>query len=141
MEIYLDRKLNFNIHVNHKIAAAIRNLHAILTLIKFERDLSPMTAKQLFLSCICTISDYGSEIWYNKQKQFEKQFENLQNTAMKKILRVFKTIPCVVMEIESNLLPPKIRLLQKNQKYALRIAKLEINGSLCKFIPKTFFQN
>ena len=60
---------------------------------------------------------------------------------MKKILKVFKTISCAVMEIEFNLLPFKIRLLQKNQKYALQIAKLGINESLCKFIPKTFFQN
>ena len=58
-----------------------------------------MTAKQLFLFCVCTIPDYGSEIWYNKQKQFEKKFENLQNTVTKKILEVFKTTFCVAMKI------------------------------------------
>ena len=62
LEIYLKKKLNFQIHVNHKIAAAKRNLHAILALIKLKRDLSFLTARQLYLSCICTISDYGSEI-------------------------------------------------------------------------------
>ena len=60
---------------------------------------------------------------------------------MRKILKIFKTTPCVVMKIKFNLLPLKIHLLQKNQKYALQIVKLEINEFLCKFIPKIFFQN
>ena len=62
LEIYLDRNFNFKIHVNHKIAAVKQILHAILTLIKFERGLNSITAKQLFLFCICIIFDYGSKI-------------------------------------------------------------------------------
>ena len=54
----------------------------------------------------------------------------MQNTVMKKILEVFKIIPCAVMKIEFNLLSFKIRLLQKNEKYALQIVNLEINEFL-----------
>ena len=76
LKIYLDKKFNFNLHANHKIATIKQNLHAKLTLIKFEKDLNSISAKQLFLFCICIISNYESEIWYNKQKQFEKQNKN-----------------------------------------------------------------
>ena len=57
--IYLNKKLNFKIHVNHKIVTVKWNLHAILTLIKLKKGLNFMTTRQLFLSCICTISNYG----------------------------------------------------------------------------------
>ena len=58
---------------------------------------------QTALSCIVPISDYGSEIWYNAQKKFEKLFQNLQNRMIRKILGTFKTTTVQAMEIESHI--------------------------------------
>ena len=43
---------------------------------------------------------------------------------MRKILGVFKTAPILPMEVESCLLPPRIRLKANTSKFALRMMKL-----------------
>ena len=122
--IWLDRKLNFKKHVDVRIANATRALYAIIRLMHSEYGLKPNAARQLYLACITPISDYGSEIWYSGQKSFESKFAKLQNLAMRKILSVFRSSSVEIMQIECNLLQVKLRILQKNQKFGLRIAKI-----------------
>ena len=50
--------------------------------------------------------------------------QKLQNLALRKILRAFRTSSVAVMKIEVNVSSMKIRLNQKNQKLALRIMKM-----------------
>ena len=105
---------------------------------KSEWGLKPTACRQLYLSCIIPISDYGSEIWYNGQKKYEKLFQNLQNRMIRKILGTFKTTPVQAMEIESHILPVKLRLLMKNQKYAIRLLKIAENNPICQRIPSFY---
>ena len=42
------------------------------------------------------------------------------------------------MEIESHVLPVKLRLLMKNQKYAIRLLKIAENNPICQRIPNTY---
>ena len=90
------------------------------------------------MSCITLICDYGSETWYHGQKSFENQFQVLQNLMIRKILETFKTSPVQAMEIEVNLLPAKLRLIPKNQKYAVRIAKIGQFNLIGQRIPMDF---
>ena len=73
---------------------------------KSEWGLMPTACRQLYLSCIIPISDYGSEIRYNGKKKNEKLFQNLQNRMIRKILGTFKTKLVQVMEIESHIYKP-----------------------------------
>ena len=84
-----------------------------------------MTTRQLYQTCITSISDYGSEIWWNDQKHFLQKFQKLQNLKLWKILEAFKTLPTNAMKIEVNIQPSDIRLNQKNQKLVLRIIKMD----------------
>ena len=45
------------------------------------------------------------------------------------------------MEIESNILSAKIRLRQKNQKYALRITDLGFQNSINQRFSENFTEN
>ena len=45
------------------------------------------------------------------------------------------------MKIESNILSAKIRLMQKNQKYALRITGLDYQNSISQRFPENFTEN
>ncbi len=141
LEIWLDEKLNFKTHVNVKLANATRALHSIMSLMKSEWGLWSSAARKLYMSCIISIADYESEIWYKNQKSFEKRFQKLQNLTTRKILETFKTRSCESMKIETSLLSSKIRLNQENRKYAIRIAKLEKYSSICKIVSNTFTQN
>ena len=57
---------------------------------------------------------------------------------IRKILGTFKTTPVQAMEIESHVLPVKLRLLMKNQKYAIRLLKIAENNPICQRIPNTY---
>ena len=45
------------------------------------------------------------------------------------------------MEIEVNILPAKIRLMQKNQKYVLRITDLGYQNFIKQRFPENFTEN
>ena len=68
-------------------------------------------------------------------------FDQLQNIAMRKILKVFKTTPIEMMKIECNLMPSNLRLLKKVQKYAIKIAKTGHLNNFNKYISYNFSQN
>ena len=51
--------------------------------------------------------------------------QKLQNLALRKILKAFRTSPIAIMKIEANILSVEIRLNQKMQKLALRIMKMK----------------
>jgi hypothetical protein len=84
--VWFDTKMSFKTHVQKKIASATRTLHLLHRLMNSEWGLSMSAGKQLYSACITSISDYGSPIWWNQQKNFEKLFQKLQNSATKKIL-------------------------------------------------------
>ena len=143
LEVWLDKKLNFKTHVKNRLMLANRALFAIANLMKSKWRLSVATCCQLYMSCIIFISDYDSEIWYHdeKQKHFEQMFQKNQNFAIQKILNAFKTFSIQAIKVETNLLSLVIRFAQKNQIYAVRIAKMKENNSLFKICSSTFTQN
>jgi ribonuclease HI len=130
LKIQIDKKLKFKKHVNKKVANATRALHSISRLQNTEWELSSMTSRQLYMTCINAISDYDSEIWWKNQKQFRNKLQKLQNAALRKILEAFRISSIVVMKIETNLKLINIRLDQKNQKLELRMLKMKKNHSI-----------
>ena len=92
----MDRKLNLKKHVQNRIASANRVLHSINRLQNSEWGLKSNAGRQIYQTCISSISDYGAEIWYNaqnSQKSYINQLSKLQNSALRKILGSFYTAP------------------------------------------------
>ncbi len=136
--IWFDRKMSFKTHVQKKIASATRTLHLLHRLLNSEWGLSAAAGRQLYSACITSISDYGCQIWWNRQKGFVKLFQKLQNAAMRKILGAFRTSPCAAMELESATLPPHIRLDKTCMLYALRITTLSENHPIRQRTPYNY---
>ncbi len=89
LEVWLNQKLNFKVHVQTKIATVTKTLHSLFRLMNSEWELNVKSEKQLYLTCITSISDYDVEIWWNNQKSYLVKFRKLQNAALWKILSVF----------------------------------------------------
>lgn len=136
--VYLDRKLNFKKHVQEKTASAKRVLIVINRLQNSEWGLPSKASKQLYQTCINSISDYGAEIWWKSQSIFVEKFQKIQNFALRKILGCFRTSPVSAMEIEANILPIRIRMHRKCQKYALRILKMDQSHPIRLRTPRTY---
>ncbi len=100
LEVWLNRKLDFKVHVQTKIATVIRTLHSLFKLMNSEWKLNVKSEKQLYLTCITFISNYDVKIWWNNQKSYLVKFRKLQNAALQKILSVFWTSLINAMQIE-----------------------------------------
>ena len=81
-------------------------------------------------------------LWFRNLVQWSKEilqlFQNLQNRNIRKILGTFKTTPLQAIEIESHVLPVRLRLLIKNQKYAIRLLMIAENNPIFQRIPNTY---
>ncbi len=124
LEVWLDWKLNFKMHVQTKIVAVTRTLHSLFRLMNSEWELNAKSEKQLYLACIIIISDYDVKIWWNNQKSHAIKFHKLQNAALWKILKAFQTSLIEVMQIETEISSVKVQLDQKCKNYAIKIVEL-----------------
>ncbi len=130
LEVWLNRKLNFKVHVQTKIATVIRTLHSLFRLMNSEWELNVKSEKQLYLTCVTSISDYDVEIWWNNQKSYLVEFRKLQNAALRKILSVFRTSSIDAIQIEVEISSMKMRLNQKCKNYVIWIVELSKKHSV-----------
>jgi len=124
LKVWLNRKLNFKVHVQMKIATVTRMLHSLFRLMNSEWRLNVKSEKQLYLTCITSISDYDVEIWWNNQKSYLVKFRKLQNVALRKILSAFQTSSIDAMQIKVEISSMKMQLDQKCKNYAIWIVEL-----------------
>ncbi len=132
LEVWLNWKLNFKVHVQTKIATVTRTLHSLFRLMNSEWRLNVKLEKQLYLTCITSISDYNVEIWWNNQKSYLIKFRKLQNAALRKILSAFWTSLIDAMQIEVEISSMKMQLDQKCKNYAIQIVELSKKHSIRK---------
>ena len=133
LEIYMNRKLNFKKHVQNRITSTNGVLHSVNWLQNSKRDLKSNTRRQIYQTCITSISDYDAKIGYNaqkSQKSYINQLQKLQNSTIRKILRSFRIASIEALKIESNISSIEIRMHRKMQKYALRTMKMTKNHSI-----------
>jgi ribonuclease HI len=76
------------------------------------------------MACVTSVADYGCQIFWKGQASFAKQLQSLQNTALRKILGIFRTSPILPAEVEAALPPAKVRLDSATRQYAFRARKL-----------------
>ncbi len=124
LKVWLNRKLNFKVHVQMKIMTVTRTLHSLFKLMNSEWKLNVKSEKQLYLIYITFISDYDVEIWWNNQKSYLVKFCKLQNAALRKILNAFQTSSIDAMQIEAEISSMKMQLDQKCKNYAIWIVEL-----------------
>src|SRR6201747_1541725 len=124
--IHFDYNLKFKEHIAIRTSLAKQALYRINRLVNISRGLSPFAIRQLYLACITSVADYGSELWWDNNKSI-RPLQAIQNLATTNILEVFKTAPLLPMQIESALPPVIIRLNHKSRRYTLRALKLSQN--------------
>jgi len=132
LKVWLNRKLNFKVHMQTKIATVKRTLHSLFRLMNSEWKLNVKSEKQLYLTYITSISDYDVKIWWNNEKSYLVKFRKLQNAALLKILSVFQTSLIDAMQIEVEISSVKMWLDQKCKNYAIWIVELLKKHSIRK---------
>ena len=136
--IWLDRKLSWKEHIKRKSTSAMRVFMSISRLANTEKGLSQSVLRQLYQSCITTVADFGSEIWWNGQKSQSNPLQKIQNQALRKIAGAFRTTPIAALEAEIGLFPVDIRLELRRKNYATHLFSLPDSHSLLPLCPNIF---
>ncbi|WP_432712296.1 reverse transcriptase domain-containing protein [Pedobacter sp.] len=122
--IYFDKALNFKEHIKIRTGKARACLERMSRLANSEKGLSPFAMRQLYIACITSVSDYGSQIYWNNQTAIAETLQSLQNIGLRKILGTFRTTPITPQEIEAAIPPPRVRLSSALRRYAFRALNL-----------------
>src|SRR5690606_25359208 len=115
-------------------------LAAISRLSTTEKGLTVAAVRQLYMSCVIPIADFGSDIWWKGQQGAADKLQKLQNKATRKILGAFRTTPVPLLDAEAALLPPSLRLTYAQRRMALRILTLDNHHPLTRRCPDSFHQ-
>jgi hypothetical protein len=124
--------------VEIKISTATRIFHQIARLFNTERDLSFQAMRQLYIACITSVADYEVSIWWNNQKYLLEKYQKLQNSALRKILKAFKTSFYMAMKLEAAIISSKARFNRICKNYALRIMQILKNHSIRLRVSTSF---
>jgi len=118
---FLDNKLSYKKHVQTKVAVAQQVFQRLQRLGNTQQGLSTQATRQLYTACVSSIADYGVQLWWGKRKQsLLKEYQQLQNSALRQILGAFKGSPTKAMEVEAAILPISLRAEKLCQQYAIR---------------------
>jgi ribonuclease HI len=136
--MYLDRKPTFSQHVHTRVAAVQRAFLALCRLAHYETGLSPTATRQLHQACVTSRSDFGAEIWWNRQKNLERMLQLQQNRALWQILNAFTSTPIIALHNEAAIQLVSVRLDQKQWKYALHLLSLPPTHPVAQRCPAAF---
>ncbi|KAF7566009.1 hypothetical protein PtrM4_054430 [Pyrenophora tritici-repentis] len=134
--IHIDNRLSFKEHIATRVSQATKAFHRLGRLANIERGLSPKAVRQLYLACVTSVADYGSQIYWKNQSHATSLLQSLHNLACRKIIGVFRTSTSLPTIIESGLTSPAIRLNTNNRKYASRAHQLSSNHPIQKAITR-----
>ena len=82
-------------------------------------------------------ADYGVQLWWGKRKNsLLREYQLLQNTALRQILGAFKGSPTKAIEIEAAILPVRLRAEKLCQQYAIRILSFAKSHPIRKAIQR-----
>ena len=103
-----------------------------------EWNLTAAAARQLYTICITSISDYAVQVWWKGQRSYIDKLQKLQNSALRKILRVFKISFIAALQIEAAVSSSEVRLNRLCRQYALKVTTLSENHSIRKRTSYSF---
>jgi ribonuclease HI len=136
--VWLDSRLSFRHHIHLKTAAATRAFFALKRLANSQSGLTASSTRQLYISTVLPVLDYGSEVWWLGQKSLISKMRIVQNGALRSVLGAFRTTPIAALEAEASIVPTITRLNYNSRRYALRILSLPSDHPIRERCPDSF---
>lgn len=111
--------------MQRKVSLAQQAFYRLQRLGNTQKGLKGSTIRQLYISCITSIAEYGLQLWWGKRNNLIKFYQPLHNLALRQILGAFKGSPIKAIEIEAAILPLNLRAEKLCNQYAVRIKSFE----------------
>lgn len=130
--IWLDSGLTFATHINERLKKAHAAQARIRGLTK-SYGLPPGLVRKIEIAAVQSIALFGAEIWWRGQKTHQEELQKLLNKQARAITGMYQSTPIGPLMSESGLVPARMMLDYRQQKYALRLLTLP-DGHLAKDI-------
>lgn len=123
--ITLDRKLNWNSHLETTHAKALRAMWACKSLFGRKWGLQPKMIYWCYRTIILPIVTYGATVWWTKTLQLKAQvmLQKIQRLACLGITGAMRTCPTASMEMLLNLPPIHLQIKKEAARGMIRIQK------------------
>ena len=117
--IYLDIKLNFNIHIDHTVAESITLINMLAITAKLQWGLGHKALRTIYEGVEVPILTYRAPIWIEsirKSKNFTK-YKRIQRFINIKIAKAYRTLSYEASCVIARLRPIQVIIEQKVRTY------------------------
>ncbi len=130
--IWLQNNLNFKYHVEKRVHLAQGAMQRLFQLSSKSKGLGFNALRQLYLSCVIPVLDYGSVLWYSKYgtEKLSNMYDRIQKQAIPRITGAYRSGPSKALEVEAALLPTRVRHYKLASFFAMRILKFQTHHPL-----------
>lgn len=119
--IYLDTKLSWKHHINYLCGRGEKAINILRALNGTSWGADPNISLLFYRSLIRSILDYGSIFYGNAAKCHLQKIELLKNKCLRLCGGYLRSTPTVVMEVEVNEPPLKLRRNLLSEKFLLKL--------------------
>ena len=133
--------LNWRKHVNNIIYEGYKRINIMKTLSSTTWGASPKILRTLYIAFIRAKLEYGAILYADVSPILMKKLDILQNACLRIIIGACKTTPILSLEIESNILPLKLRFSYLQAKKYIQLCyrqkedatsnKINVTSSSC----------
>ena len=134
---WLDSKLSFQEHAKIRYQKAEKVLHALAGLSK-KNGLPMSLLHKIQVAAVHSVALFGSEIWWNGQKNWQDKIQKLLNKQARAITGLFKTTPVPFLLEEANLPDAAGLLNARHLGLVLRCLKMAEGHPSRTILPPSF---
>ena len=133
--VILDQKLNWNSHINSKVAKAIKWLAMIKPAINSIYGLSPARMLWIYKQILLPRITYGAVVWgHSLTIEQQHTIKSLEGKVFRYFAQIWKSTPIASLEVILNLKPAHLEVLSTAIKTFIRI-KDQISSNFWDGIP------
>jgi len=117
--IYLDRKFNFNAHIDHTVAKLITLINMLAKTAKLQWGLGHNALETIYEGVVVPILTYGAPIWAEAiwKKKEPYKIKRIQRLINIKTAKAYWTISCDASCVIDGVRPIQITIQQNTNLY------------------------
>jgi hypothetical protein len=122
--VTIDYGLKFLEHARNVVSKTKKTVGIIGKLREMYKSISNQTIRQLYDSCVRPVLEYISPVWYHSfTGQWKEKTQNIQNTALRKIMNAFKSSPIKAIQRDANILPLNVRMKTIRSRFGIQVIR------------------
>ena len=131
----LDKKLNFNNHINNLVVTVKHRLNIIKVVSNLNWGADHTTLLRIYTALCLSKLEYGCQIYGSACITALQKLDPVHNSALRDCLRIFRTSPVDSIYVVSGIMPLSLRREKLGLRYMARVLTSKLNPNL-KYVER-----